>query len=69
MVFDKFLAGSKKPSALRRRINLFSTIFGTDINRRLEEMIDGTGWKVVSEEVSILKGMYRVIVLQAISGE
>lgn len=69
VVFDKFLAGSKKPSALRRLINLFSTIFGTDINRRLEEMIDGTGWKVVQEEASILRGMYRVIVLQAIRGE
>ena len=66
VVFDKFLVGAKKPSALRRLMNVFSTLFGTDINRRLEEMIEGTGWQIVSDEASILRGMYRVIVLRTL---
>ena len=67
VIFDKFLVGAKKPSALRQLMNVFSTLFGTDINRRLEEMIEGTGWQIVSDEASILRGMYRVIVLRTLS--
>jgi ubiquinone/menaquinone biosynthesis C-methylase UbiE len=63
-VFDKFLPDNKKPSAMRHLINLFSTIFGTDINRRMGDLLAGNDWQVVLEEASIFKGAYRVILLK-----
>jgi ubiquinone/menaquinone biosynthesis C-methylase UbiE len=44
VIFDKFLHDNKKPSPVRRLVNLISTIFGTDINRRMGDMLTGTGW-------------------------
>ncbi len=64
VIFDKFLQDGGHPSALRRFMNLFSTIFGTDINRSFQEMAAGTGWRVIRDEPSIAGGMYRVMVLE-----
>jgi ubiquinone/menaquinone biosynthesis C-methylase UbiE len=64
VIFDKFLPDNKKPSAVRRLVNLFSTLFGTDINRRMGDILTGTGWRVIHDEASISGGMYRVILLK-----
>ena len=63
VVFDKFLAGNGKLSLLRRIINTFSTLFGTDITRRFEDLSAGCALKLVRDEPSLLKGMYRVKLL------
>jgi phosphatidylethanolamine/phosphatidyl-N-methylethanolamine N-methyltransferase len=64
VVFDKFAPEIGKLSILRRILNGFSTLFGTDITRRFGEMLQGSGSVVVSDSPSILRGKYRVIVLQ-----
>jgi ubiquinone/menaquinone biosynthesis C-methylase UbiE len=64
VIFDKFLPDNKKPNPIRRLINQLSTIFGTDINRRLSDMLAANGWKVVLDKASILHGTYRVILLK-----
>jgi phosphatidylethanolamine/phosphatidyl-N-methylethanolamine N-methyltransferase len=63
VVFDKFQSGNKKPSPLRTLLNLFSTLFGTDITRSFEQISDGCPCVVERNEPSLLNGMYRVIVL------
>jgi phosphatidylethanolamine/phosphatidyl-N-methylethanolamine N-methyltransferase len=64
VIFDKFLPEDQNPSALRHLINWFSTLFGTDINRRLSELLPKGSWKIVMNEASIFKGTYRVILLK-----
>lgn len=43
VIFDKFLPDGRSPSPLRRLLNRFSTLLGTDITRHLGEMLVGTG--------------------------
>jgi ubiquinone/menaquinone biosynthesis C-methylase UbiE len=64
VVFDKFLQDGRRPSLGRRLLNFFSTAFGTDINQRLVDMIARQPCSVVSDEPSLLGGMYRVVPLQ-----
>jgi ubiquinone/menaquinone biosynthesis C-methylase UbiE len=64
VIFDKFLPEGTHPSFGRRCLNVFSTLLGTDINRRLSEIMKGCPCKVVQDEPSILGGMYRVILLK-----
>lgn len=67
VVFDKFLPDRGRLSPLRRLLNGFSTLFGTDINRRFGEISRGCGCVVLAEEPSLLGGVYRVILLQRTS--
>jgi ubiquinone/menaquinone biosynthesis C-methylase UbiE len=64
VVFDKFLPDGSRPSLGRRLSNVFSTLIGTDINRRLGDIIEGLPCDIVRDEPSILGGMYRVVLLR-----
>ncbi len=63
VVFDKFLPDGTEPSWGRRLSNVVSTRIGTDLNRRLGDILSGLPCKIVHDEPSILGGMYRVILL------
>jgi phosphatidylethanolamine/phosphatidyl-N-methylethanolamine N-methyltransferase len=64
VVFDKFAPFGGKVSPGRRLFNFFSTLFGTDITRKFEQINAATGWEAIRDEPSLLNGMYRVILLQ-----
>ena len=64
VIFDKFAPEAVQPSVFRRFLNLFSTLFGTDITRRFGEILQGSGAQVAKQEASILRGMYQVILLK-----
>ncbi|MFC1708194.1 class I SAM-dependent methyltransferase [Planctomycetota bacterium] len=64
VVFDKFLPDNTSPSWLRRLANFFCAHFGTDINRRLGDIIAGQACRIAQDEASLLGGMYRVILLE-----
>ncbi len=64
VIFDKFLADGQRPSALRRLSNVFSMIFGTDINRNLSEVMRDLPCELLCNEPSIGRGLYRVILLR-----
>jgi ubiquinone/menaquinone biosynthesis C-methylase UbiE len=64
VIFDKFQPDGEKISPSRKFMNFFSTLLGTDITRRFEEMVAGFPCRIVLNEPSILGGMYRVILLQ-----
>lgn len=65
VVFDKFAPEAGRISILRRFMNIFSTLFGTEITRRFGEILRGSGAEVIRQEVSILRGMYQVFLLRA----
>ncbi len=69
VIFDKFLPDGQKPSALRRLSKVFSMIFGTDINRRLSEVMKGCPCALLCNEPSIAQGLYRVILLRKTAEE
>jgi phosphatidylethanolamine/phosphatidyl-N-methylethanolamine N-methyltransferase len=66
VVFDKFLPEENSASYLRLFINLFSTLLGTDINRKLSDLLRDCACRIVQEEPSIGNGMYRVVLLKKI---
>jgi phosphatidylethanolamine/phosphatidyl-N-methylethanolamine N-methyltransferase len=64
VVFDQFIPFSGNISPARKFLNAFSTLFGTDITRKFEEINAASGWEVIYDEKSLLKGMYRIILLK-----
>jgi ubiquinone/menaquinone biosynthesis C-methylase UbiE len=64
VIFDKFLPEAKEPSLSRRFFNFFSTFLGTDINRRLSDLMLDCPSMITHDESSIGRGMYRVIMLK-----
>ena len=64
VIFDKFLPEGKSTSFGRRFLNIFSTLLGTDINRRLSDLTKGCPCAITHDEPSILKGMYRISLLE-----
>jgi ubiquinone/menaquinone biosynthesis C-methylase UbiE len=64
VIFDKFLPEGKRVSPSRKFINLFSTLLGTDINRRLSDLMAGCPCEIIQDEPGIAKGLYRVILLR-----
>jgi phosphatidylethanolamine/phosphatidyl-N-methylethanolamine N-methyltransferase len=63
VIFDKFLPEEKSASPLRKIFNFFSTLFGTDINRRLSDLIQECSCAINHNEPSIGRGTYRIILL------
>jgi ubiquinone/menaquinone biosynthesis C-methylase UbiE len=66
VIFDKFLAEGKSASPIRKMFNFFSTILGTDINRRLSDITRTCSCEVTHNEPSLAGGLYRVILLRKI---
>lgn len=63
VIFDKFLPEGIQASPVRRLFNVFSTLLGTDINRRFGDMVNGCPCDVLLNEPSIAGGLYRVALL------
>lgn len=66
VIFDKFLPEGMSPSVGRRLLNLVTMALGTDITRRLSDILAGSRCLVVSNEPGLLRGRYRVIVLRTV---
>ena len=64
VIYDKFLADGARPSWWRRAANVVTTRFGTDINRRLADVIGDQPCAVELDEPSALGGLYRVVRLR-----
>ena len=63
VIFDKFLPEGKDASQLRRLVNVISMILGTDINRRLSDILQDCPCDALFNEPSIAGGLYRVVSL------
>jgi phosphatidylethanolamine/phosphatidyl-N-methylethanolamine N-methyltransferase len=69
VIFDKFAADGGKTSPIRRALNWFSTLLGTDITRRFCDLSAGISCIIVHDEPSLLRGTYRVILMKKTSGK
>lgn len=69
VVFDKFLPDAASPSWGRRLGNAFTTLAGTDITRRLGDIVRDQPVRVVRNEPSALGGMFRVVLLESSTAE
>lgn len=63
VIFDKFLPENSRLTNVRKLMNFFSTLFGTDITRLFSDIIKDSNAIVVEDEPSLLNGLYRVIKL------
>lgn len=62
--FDKFLPDGARPGPARRAINALTTRLGTDVNRRLADIVDGMACTVERDEPAALGGVYRAFCLR-----
>jgi phosphatidylethanolamine/phosphatidyl-N-methylethanolamine N-methyltransferase len=69
VIFDKFLPDDQNPTLFRRILNLGAKLLGTDINRRLADILAGTDYQININEAALFKGMYRIILIQTSSGK
>ena len=65
-VFDKFLPDDAHPPLWRRLVNGLTRVIGTDVNRRLGEILAAAGSPLVVEhdEPALLGGVFRIAVLR-----
>jgi len=54
-------------SAVRRVANAVRDVFATDITRRIGDILEGTGLRVVTNEGSVFGGVFRVVIATPIS--
>ncbi|SFR98160.1 phosphatidylethanolamine N-methyltransferase /phosphatidyl-N-methylethanolamine N-methyltransferase [Halomicrobium zhouii] len=62
-VFDKFLSAEAEPSLFRRALNPVARFLFSDLNRRLEPLLDGTGLDVETR-TPVLGGLYTVAIVR-----
>lgn len=60
-IFDKFLRPGERPSTARRLLNVVTRTLFSDINRRLEPLLEGTGLVVEGDESAAFGGAYRSV--------
>jgi ubiquinone/menaquinone biosynthesis C-methylase UbiE len=63
-VFDKFLRRDERLSFRRWLLNLVARPLFSDVNRRFEPLLEGSGLRVEQDEPAGFGGMYRVITLR-----
>jgi ubiquinone/menaquinone biosynthesis C-methylase UbiE len=64
VIFDKFLPDDARLGLSRRLLNAGARWFGTDINRRLSDLLADSDDIVEQNLPSLARGMYRVVVVR-----
>lgn len=63
LIFDKFLNEHATRSPLRNLLNLLTSAIGTDINRKLSDILAGKPVTITHDQPVLLNGAYRAIVI------
>jgi ubiquinone/menaquinone biosynthesis C-methylase UbiE len=64
VVFDKFAPDGRAPSRARQMASAVTSVFGTEVDRRLGEIVAGSGCVVIDKAPSLLHGSYRVALVR-----
>jgi phosphatidylethanolamine/phosphatidyl-N-methylethanolamine N-methyltransferase len=64
VIFDKFLPDTARLGIIRRLLNAGARWFGTDINRRLSDILANSRCVVELNLPSLARGVYRVVVIK-----
>jgi ubiquinone/menaquinone biosynthesis C-methylase UbiE len=65
VIFDKFVPENGRVNGFRRLLNQLAMLLGTDITRKLSDIMGKTGTIILSDEPGMFGGQYRVIVVQS----
>ena len=65
VIFDKFVPEDGSVNGFRRLLNQIAMLIGTDITRKVSDIVDETEITLISDEPSMFGGQYRVIVVQS----
>lgn len=61
-IFDKFLPAGQTPGLARRLANRVAALAFSELNRTVEPLVAGRGWRVRSDEPAGFRGSYRRII-------
>ncbi|MCL7453620.1 MAG: methyltransferase domain-containing protein [Anaerolineae bacterium] len=64
IIFDKFAPDDGRLTLGRRLVNLVTTLAGTDVTRRFGDRAAGSRCTIVHDEPSLLRGAYRIILIE-----
>jgi ubiquinone/menaquinone biosynthesis C-methylase UbiE len=64
VILDKFVPEEERLTLGRRLVNLVTTLAGTDVTRRFGHMAAGSHCPVVHDKPSLLRGAYRIILIE-----
>ncbi|NOY98407.1 MAG: methyltransferase domain-containing protein [Chloroflexi bacterium] len=65
VIFDKFLPEGSALTPARLMVGRIARAMGTDPNRRLSDIVHGaTGLTIARDEPSLLRGQYRILLVQ-----
>ena len=67
VIFDKFLPDSAALGIGRLLLNVLARRVGTDINRRLSDLLAGSGCAIVDDRPSMFRGTYRTVVVHTMA--
>ena len=63
VIFDRFLPNDVRLGRFRHLLNAGARWFGTDINRRLGDLLADSGYLVAQNLPSLVRGLYRIVVV------
>lgn len=64
VVFDKFVPNGRKVSLRRKLTSFFSNLIATDLTRKAEVILAGSGLTIISDEPADWNGNFRLIKLK-----
>jgi ubiquinone/menaquinone biosynthesis C-methylase UbiE len=64
VVFDKFAPEGRRPSLVRRALNLVANFVATDVTRQLEPLVAGTGLEIVRREPAAFGRLLEIALLR-----
>lgn len=64
VVMDKFIADDRRPPLALLLANPLLKLLGTNVNRRLGPILEGTGLRIVHQEPAGLGGFFKVVLLR-----
>lgn len=64
-IFDKFLPAESQPSLGRQLVGALTNVVFSDINRKLEPLLDEAGLRLLQQEPSLFGGVFKVALAQA----
>jgi len=64
VIMDKFVADDGRPPLLLRVVNPLLKLLGTNVNRKLGPILEGTALRIVRQEPAGLGGFFKIVLLR-----
>jgi ubiquinone/menaquinone biosynthesis C-methylase UbiE len=64
IIMDKFIADDRRPPLALRLANPLLKLLGTNVNRKLGPILEGTGLRIAHQEPAGLGGFFKIVLLR-----